>query len=370
MSDQWGAPPPQAPYEPQPSYDQGQVQPTQQQYTSYPPQQGQYDQQQQQFEQQQHHEQQQQYEQVQYEQPAPYEQQAQYEQQHAQYGQQPQFEVQQGYEQAPQYEIPQQLRYEMPQPPQAPPMAQPPQLPQPPPLQQAGVPQQPPPLQSMQPQLPQPPQQGEPQPQVQQQFPPQLPPQQPPRGNGAARAGAIACFVPLLGLVLSIVGLSKAKALGVGRGVAQLGIVLSLVFSVAWCAAGYYAYTTLGSSSDPGCVNAKADYQRYSVQMEQDAAAMTKGGVGSVAFTAAVKTYQADLAALIAEFDADSARAADGSVKVAIQAVGGDLTQLDTSLGDLATGNYAGASNVMQINDRLITDYQHLESVCGGASGG
>lgn len=351
MSDQWGAPPPQAPYEPQPSYDQGQVQPTQQQYTSYPPQQGQYDQQQQ------HYEQQQQYEQAQYEQQAPYE------QQHAQYGQQPQFEAQQGYEQAPQYEIPQQLRYEMPQPPQAPPMPQPPQ---PPPLQQAGVPQQPPPLQPMQPQLPQQPLPGEPQPQVQQ----QLPPQQPPRGNGAARAGAVACFVPLLGLVLSIVGLSKAKALGVGRGVAQLGIALSLVFSVAWCAAGYYAYTTLGSSNDPGCVNAKADYQRYSAQMEQDAAAMTKGGVGSLAFTAAVKTYQADLAALIAEFDADSARAADGSVKAAIQAVGGDLTQLDTSLGDLATGNYAGASNVMQINDRLITDYQHLESVCGGASGG
>jgi len=347
MSDQWGAPPPQAPYEPQPVYGQGQEQPSQQQYTPYPPQHGQLQQQpqqqqqQQQYVPQQHVPQQQAYEQPQYEQPQ-YEQ-SQYEQQ-PQYRQQSPFEAQQSYEPAPQYEIPQQLRYEMPQ--QGPSQQQPPPqqgapMPQP---QQAPM-QQATPMQQMQ-QL-QPMQSGEllQQAQPQPQEPPQPPPPfQPSRGNGAARAGALASIVPVLGLVLS------------------------LVFTAAWCAAGYYAYTTLGPSKDVGCVDSKADYLRASSQMEQDAEAMSKSGVGSPAFTRAVKTYQADLTALVAELDADSARAADDSVKSAIQAVGADLTRLDTSLGDLATGNYAGASNVMQINDQLLTDYERLQSACGGSA--
>jgi hypothetical protein len=189
--------------------------------------------------------------------------------------------------------------------------------------------------------------------------------------NGTAVTGAMTSFVPLLGLILSIIGLSKAKALGVGRTAAQVGIVLSLLFTAAWGAAGYYAYRVANSTAaDPGCKSAAADYLRYNPQMEQDASAMTAGAVGTPAFTSAVKKYRADLTALIADFTADAAKAGHASVQTAIQDVSADLNQLDIGLGDLASGNYAGATHVMDLNTKLMNDFQHMESLCTSPGNG
>lgn len=198
------------------------------------------------------------------------------------------------------------------------------------------------------------------------------------RGNGVAVAGLLTCFVPLVGLVLSIVGLGKASARakgaggtasGTGRRVATAGIVLSLLFSLVWAGAGYYYFEIRSpNAGDAGCVGADADYVRYSTLLEQDAAAMTKGAVGSVAFTFAVKKYQSDLSGLIAAYGADTTKAGHSEVRTAIQTVSGDLAQLDIELGNLASAHYAGAVHVMDLNSKLMTDFQHLESLCNNAS--
>lgn len=203
------------------------------------------------------------------------------------------------------------------------------------------------------------------------------------RGNGAAAAGLLTCFVPLVGLVLSIVGLGKARARvkaargsapgtvpapGTGRRLATAGILLSLLFSLVWAEAGYYYFEIRSpNAGDAGCVSADADYVRYSALLEQDAAAMTKGAVGSVAFTFAVKKYQSDLSGLIAAYGADTAKAAHSEVRTAIQTVSSDLAQLDIELGNLASAHYAGAVHVMDLNSKLMTDFQHLESLCDSA---
>jgi hypothetical protein len=178
-------------------------------------------------------------------------------------------------------------------------------------------------------------------------------------------------MVPLFGLLFSIVGLAKAGTRGVGRGVALVGIVLSLLLTAAWGAGGYYVVKSARSSAaDPGCASADADYLRYNAQMEQDAAAMTKGGVGSPAFTAAVKTYQADLSTLIGDFTNDAAKAGHPNLQAAIQGVTSDLEQLNADLGDLAGGDYTGASHVMDLNSKLMTDFQHMENLCNSPSNG
>ena len=189
-------------------------------------------------------------------------------------------------------------------------------------------------------------------------------------GNSFATAGAVTSFVPVIGLLLSLAGLFRSRGARAGKSVARFGVVLSLVFSAAWGVAGYYGYkSAYAKVSDPGCVSAGADFLGYSTQMQEDATAMadaagSPGGARSTAFTTAVRNYQADLAKLVADFDVDSAKADGAGLKTAIQAVSADLTGLDTDFGYLATGNYAAATNLMDLNAKLITDFQSMESVC------
>lgn len=188
--------------------------------------------------------------------------------------------------------------------------------------------------------------------------------------NSFATAGAVTSFVPVIGLVLSLAGLVRSRGRGAGKAAARVGVVLSLVFTAAWGAAGYYVYkSTSAKATDAGCVSADADFLGYSAQLQRDAAAMadaagSSGGARSAAFTAAVRGYQADIAKLVADFDADSAKAGGPEMKSAIAAVGADLTGLDADFGNLATGNYAGATDVVGLNGKLMSDFQHMESVC------
>jgi hypothetical protein len=122
-------------------------------------------------------------------------------------------------------------------------------------------------------------------------------------------------------------------------------------------------------ATDPGCVSADADFLGYSAQMQRDASAMaaaagSSGGARSAEFTAAVRGYQADVAKLVADFDVDSVKAGTPAMKSAIEVVATDLTGLDTDFGNLATGNYAAATNLMDLNAKLMGDFQNMETVC------
>jgi hypothetical protein len=64
-----------------------------------------------------------------------------------------------------------------------------------------------------------------------------------PKKNGIAIAAIICSFLfPLLGFIFGIVGASRAKTLGKGKGLSIAAILLSLVISVAYVGAAVYFF--------------------------------------------------------------------------------------------------------------------------------
>ena len=193
--------------------------------------------------------------------------------------------------------------------------------------------------------------------------------------NGFALTGALTSVVPVVGLAFSIIGLTKAKVLGgIGRRVAVLGVTLSLVFTAAWGVGGFYVVRVVDSTgADPGCVAAISDYLTYSQDVGTDASAMGKTTYGTPQFTSAVRQYEADLDTLIGKFQADAARANHASVRTAITSLVGDLQQLKTMMGDLATGDFSdvvGLGDISTLNGKLLTDYEHTQSMCTSHTNG
>lgn len=187
--------------------------------------------------------------------------------------------------------------------------------------------------------------------------------------NPFAVIGAVMSVVPFVGLILSIIGLGKAKVRGgIGRSVATLGIVLSLIFIPAWCAAGYLVYKDVGTTAaDPACVAAEGDYLTSTRTLDADAAAMARTTYGTRQFTDAVKTYESDFQVLIESLQADSGRAENADVHTAIVSMIADLQQLKTMMGDLASGDFTAAGrlgDVSTLNNKLFSDYEHTRSVC------
>lgn len=192
--------------------------------------------------------------------------------------------------------------------------------------------------------------------------------------NPFAVIGAVMSIVPVVGLVFSIVGLGKAKVLGgIGRGVATLGVVLSLIFIPGWCVAGYLVYKAVGTTAaDPACVAVEGDYLTYSRTLDADAAAMAKTTYGTRQFTDAVKTYESDFQLLIEKLQADSSRAESPDVHTAIVSMMADLQQLKTVMGYLASGDFTSAGrlgDISTLNGKLFSDYERAQSVCGNHSG-
>lgn len=70
-----------------------------------------------------------------------------------------------------------------------------------------------------------------------------------PQTNRLAVVGLLTSFVPVLGLVLSFLGLRKAAVVGVGAKIAKTGIALSLVLPVVLFLIVQYA----GSQPAPPC---------------------------------------------------------------------------------------------------------------------
>lgn len=193
--------------------------------------------------------------------------------------------------------------------------------------------------------------------------------------NPFAVIGAVMSFFPVVGLVFSIIGLGKAKLIGgIGRGVATLGVVLSLIFIPGWCVAGYFAYRAVNATAaDPACVAAEGDYLTYSRTLDSDAAAMAKTTYGTRQFTNAVKTYESDFQVLIGKLQVDSDRAENADVHTAIVSLIADLQQLKTVMGDLASGDFSAAGrlgDVSTLTGKLFDDYEQTQSVCQSHTSG
>ena len=206
----------------------------------------------------------------------------------------------------------------------------------------------------------------------------------PRRTNGAALAGAILSVLPPLGLVISAVGLSRAKALGgAGRTAGGVGIVLSLVFAVGY-GVGIYEVES-ATRVDPACASVLATESTLS----SDESALTTlglsggdggdgsgggsggssgsdGGSGSAEDAQGVLgTMASELQTLRSELAADAARAAQADIRARVQAVDDDLGRMIVDVKAVEGGDEAALSGLEGAARQLQADGGAMDDACG-----
>ena len=184
----------------------------------------------------------------------------------------------------------------------------------------------------------------------------------PRRTNGAALAGAILSVLPPIGLVLSAVGLSRARSLGgAGRTAGGVGIVLSLVFAAGYGVGLYEAESS--ARVDPTCTAVLATEGRLSSE-ESALTAVELDGSATDA-RSALGTMASELQALRSELAEDAARAARADVRARIQAVDGDLGAMIVDVKAVEGGDDSALSGLEGVARRLQVDGGAMDGVCG-----
>jgi len=188
------------------------------------------------------------------------------------------------------------------------------------------------------------------------------------RTNGIALAGAILSVLPPVGLVLSVIGLGKARTLGgAGHTTAIVGIVLSLVFAGGY---GFGIYELAGSAGvDPACSSMLAAESSLSADESGLTATAGDSTSGESSGRAVLATTVAQLRVLKSELDRDVARATHADVRGRIQAVDVDLGQMIADAKAVQSGDDAALSGLETVAGRLQVDAEAVDRLCGEANG-
>lgn len=218
------------------------------------------------------------------------------------------------------------------------------------------------------------------QPYEQQQYgaaPPQFGGQVPPSGgygypvppqhqkNGFSVAGLILSFLPLFGIIFSILGLVRApKVGGKGRGLAIAGLVLSIAFIGGYSAIG--VALSKSTALDPGCTSAESSFRSMLGKLQTDETKLTSDASGSdqTAIKSDLAAFTTDVQGIKAALDSALNQAQHQSVKDKIQTMDADVNTVLTGLQALQNGD---ASQVTQFTDaasRLGTDGDDLDNIC------
>lgn len=194
---------------------------------------------------------------------------------------------------------------------------------------------------------------------------------QPPRSNGLALAGAIVCFIPVLGLILSIIGRARANSLGgAGKVAGNVGIVLSLLFTGG---AGFAVYKIGNSTAaDPACISAEADTVKLTSTLNADAQALqdAESSGDSAKLQSAGQKFISDMRNLQQQLEAAQAKATHDNVRQAIQTFDTDLGTFLTGLQKVLSGDSSGGTAVTQTADKLQTDGDAVDNLCGNVGNG
>ena len=144
-------------------------------------------------------------------------------------------------------------------------------------------------------------------------------------------------WVPVAGLVLSIIGLVKtAKGKARGRGLAITALVLSILVTAGAVLVGA-AIASKPSALDPGCTRGKRAVLEQSKQIEADS---NKGDQGAV---------RSDLNALLDNLAKAADEATLGDVRATVQAVHDDYAAIAAGDGD---------------QSKLTSDLQQMDHLC------
>ncbi|HYK68891.1 MAG TPA: hypothetical protein VEV45_13155 [Streptosporangiaceae bacterium] len=188
------------------------------------------------------------------------------------------------------------------------------------------------------------------------------------QGNGYAVAGIIlAIFVPLLGLIFSIIGLVKSGArAGAGKALSIVGIVLSLVVGAgAAIAVALVANSVVHSTAaDPGCITAEHDATQMGSTINADGTALTQDEHNASAFQSDLQKFQSDMQSLQGQLSSALAKAQHQSVKSRISALTSDISTFDASLQAVANGDTSQANQMNTAANKIQTDGTALDSTC------
>jgi len=155
-------------------------------------------------------------------------------------------------------------------------------------------------------------------------------------GTSSVAIVALCLFwVPLVGLVLSIIGMVKtAKGKARGRGLAIAALVLSILVTAG---AGVFAAVVGSKPSvlDPGCTNGKRAVTEQSKQIMADKSDEAK--------------VRADFQKLLDELTKAAGESKRDDVRTVVQAVHDDYAAIITGTGDQA---------------KLTTDLEQMDHLC------
>ncbi|MFE0629359.1 DUF4190 domain-containing protein [Streptomyces sp. NPDC058864] len=167
---------------------------------------------------------------------------------------------------------------------------------------------------------------------------------QPPAKNGFAIASLIlAFFFSPLGLLFGILGIVRAGKVGVGKALAWVGTILSILSLAVGIAITALVLPTVLKATDAGCIAAKESITKYDpiFAKEQD----PKKLVGH--FNAAA-----------AELDAAAAKADDDATRQAVKTLAADYR-------DLAGIVEKGTEPPADLESRLERHGAAIDSACG-----
>lgn len=170
-----------------------------------------------------------------------------------------------------------------------------------------------------------------------------MPAPQRPGFSGLAISAVCTFWLPLVGLVLSIVAVVKTGAgKKRGRALAIVALVLSVLVSIGYGLVGA-AIATKTSAIDPGCVNGKSAIIDGSQKLSGDQ-------------SSGPEVVKADLQSIIDKLNKAVADSHRSDVKSAMQAMSGDYTALLQGIND---GNLDP-----NLQNKISTDAGQVDHLC------
>ena len=169
-------------------------------------------------------------------------------------------------------------------------------------------------------------------------------------GNGFAVAGFILSLLPLLGLVFSILGLTRSgKIGGKGRGLSIAGIVLSLVLGVG-SSVGLVHLFNSATALDPGCTSAESRFRTLDSQMTSD--------------FSDTNAMLNDLDTMQQALQSSANQAVHDSVRTKLQTASTDLAATITDLKAIQDGTSTDTAKLESDVQQFETDGTAIDSLC------
>lgn len=181
--------------------------------------------------------------------------------------------------------------------------------------------------------------------------------------NGFSIAGFWTSPTVVLGLIFSILGLSKSgKVGGKGRGLAIAGIVLSIAFL-----GGYVALGVVGSKItvfDPGCNSIRNSFNDLKSKLETDASKLESDAGDQTAMQTDLTAFTADIQTMKSDLDNALSQAQQQSVKDKLKAMDDDTSTVLTGLQAIQNGDTSQLGEFEAAAGRLGSDGSGVDSVC------